>query len=68
MRKLPCFTDPRAKKEVAALCKQYEIDQALLHGLSEIIQGHSGAARKDGYIEQFNQVIDRFITRTQEEQ
>ena len=66
MRKLACFTDIEARKEIQRLCRENEVDINLLTDLCEVISMHSGSGRKEGVVEEITQCIDRLLERTQE--
>ncbi len=63
MRPLPAFEDQETKKLIQNLCRETQIDMALLKDLCEVMQAHSGAGRKDGVDADIAGCIDRFLER-----
>lgn len=59
----PCFRDPEAKKVIAGLCDDNEIDSTLLKDLCEVVNSYSGSGRPEGIIADLTDCIDRFIAR-----
>lgn len=64
MRELPCFTDESSKSLIKGLCEGNDVDLTLIVDLCEVMLEYSGSGRREGIVEQFNQVIDRFLIRT----
>jgi len=60
----PCFQDSEAKKEIERLCRENNIDILLLKDLCELLNEYSGMGRKEGVIQDIEDIIDRFIKRS----
>lgn len=66
MRAPPCFSDPDTRKMIRDVCREHNIDEALLKDLCGIVNERSGVGRRVGINEDIATALNRYTDREKE--
>ena len=68
LRKLPAFSDPKAKKILKELCDRRGIQPSLVRHLTEKWAGHSGRGRAHGVTGEIDFIVSDYLRDHEEDE